>query len=209
MAEVPEFRAEEDPMEVDSTFTKEREKAEDEEEQEDEKEQEDGEDEEQEDGEDEEQGDAEDGEQGDEEDEEGQDDENNEDFNRDGTFQCILHKSMVAYLLGFLIDQQFGPPVLLDAVFCQTTHKGYPRELKYFQRTWASLMETVDGADLGQQRYHENRKFTLRVLEALGGKEVSEYAESFLHKHPYWAWDPAAEPEDSEDSGTTEGSVDE
>lgn len=100
MAEVPEFRTEQDPMEVDSTFTKEREKPEGEEEQED--------------GEDGEQGDAQDGEQGDEEDEEGQDDENNEGFSRDGTFQCIPHKSMVTYLLGLLIDQQFGPPVLLD-----------------------------------------------------------------------------------------------
>lgn len=75
------------------------------------------------------------------------------------------------------------------------------------EHTWASLLETVNGADLGQQRYAENRKFTLRVLEALGGKEVSEYAENFLDEYPYWAWDPAAESEGSEES-TTEGSID-
>lgn len=82
--------------------------------------------------------------------------------------------------------KQFGPPVLLDIVFCQTMQKGYPRKSKHFQHTWASFLETVDGADLGQQRYTENCKFTLPILEALGGKELSGYAKKFLDKHPYW-----------------------
>lgn len=63
MAEVAEFRAEEHPMDVDSTFTEEREEPEHEREQEHE------------------------------DDKEDQGGENDEDFSRDGTSQAILHKS--------------------------------------------------------------------------------------------------------------------
>lgn len=79
MGEVPEIRSEEHPMDVDSTFTEEREEPEHEMEQEDEEQKE------------------EEDKQEDEQDEEEQDDQNDEDYSRDGTFQSILHKSWLTY----------------------------------------------------------------------------------------------------------------
>lgn len=106
------------------------------------------------------------------------------------------------------MHKQFSTPVLLDVVFCQTTQKWYPRDSKYFQRTWASLLEMVDGADVGQQRYAKNRKFTLRVPGALGGKEVSAYVKKFLDQHPCWAYDFDSDSSETEDFGATDGSID-
>ncbi|KAE9387619.1 hypothetical protein BT96DRAFT_1004939 [Gymnopus androsaceus JB14] len=101
---------------------------------------------------------------------------------------------------------QFGPTILLDIVFCQTTKQGYPRESKQFAETWKSLLEAVEVHEIAQSRYGSDRKLTLRILEALGGEEITEYVKNFLDKHLYWDWDFESDSEESDGSDDPVGS---
>lgn len=92
----------------------------------------------------------------------------------------------------------------MDITFCKTTTKGYPRQSKYFNRTWNRVLDAIEGCQLGKKRYGANRKFTLRVLEQLGGESVSQYARDFLDNHLYWGEDFESDSEEEMDGSDEE-----
>lgn len=48
------------------------------------------------------------------------------------------------------------------------------------------MLVAFEGTAPAETKYGDARKFTLRVVEALGGKEASDYVETFLEKHLRW-----------------------
>lgn len=57
---------------------------------------------------------------------------------------------------------------------------------------------------MGEKRYGENRRFTLRVLETLGGESIAQYAEKFLEKHLFWEWDFESDSDETTDESGAE-----
>lgn len=60
--------------------------------------------------------------------------------------------------------------------------------------------------EIAQSRYRSDRKLTLRILEALGGEEITEYVKNFLDKHLYWDWEFESDSEESNGSDDPAGS---
>ncbi|KAF9062363.1 hypothetical protein BDP27DRAFT_1427995 [Rhodocollybia butyracea] len=95
---------------------------------------------------------------------------------------------------------RFGPIVLLDPTFMKTGGtKEYSRLHKFSLPVFRGVIRSVDGPDPGQTRYNEDRRFVTRVLQVLGGGNISKYDKDFLMENCYWVWDEESDSEETEE----------
>ncbi|KAF9062370.1 hypothetical protein BDP27DRAFT_1428000 [Rhodocollybia butyracea] len=91
---------------------------------------------------------------------------------------------------------RFGPIVLLDPMFMYISPKNYPRASRWFLPVFKEVIKRVDGPDPGQTRYNDDQRFVTRVLQVLGGGNISNYVKDFIMENCYWLCDEESDSEE-------------